>query len=38
LTLDPLTVGDDDNFLKSIANEINLPAAISQALATLYPR
>ena len=37
LTLDPLTVADDPNFLKSIGTETNLPAAISQGLATLYP-
>jgi hypothetical protein len=34
--LDPLTVADDGNFLDSIAQQANVPAAIRQGLAGLY--
>ncbi len=36
LELDPLTVADDDSFLKQIAQEKNLPDAVKQGLKELY--
>jgi hypothetical protein len=36
MELDPLTVADDPNFLRRIAAEPNVPAAIRDGLAQLY--
>jgi 5-methylthioadenosine/S-adenosylhomocysteine deaminase len=36
MSLDALTVSDDDDFLQRIANERNLPEAIKEGLARLY--
>ena len=37
LTLDPCTVADDGSFLTEIAAETNLPPALREGLAGLYP-
>lgn len=36
ITLDPLTVADDADFLTTIANQPNVPEAVSAGLAGLY--
>ena len=36
ITLDPLTVADDPNFLLEIADQPNVPEAIRNGLARLY--
>jgi hypothetical protein len=36
ITLDPLTVADDPNFLPTIATQANVPEAVRAGLAKLY--
>jgi hypothetical protein len=36
LTLDPLTIADDPDFLKTLDHEANLPAYIAPGVRALY--